>query len=202
MAVFWRCTLHWLNTTLGTRGQNVIHLSDPTEARTADQMGGYLDDFWWGANSGDAARRITSTNVRLDMMGLQRLWPEPALGVVTYAGLKRIGGTGVSVFHPVLGALFRFKTGLAGPREHGRFYHYGTVSNEITNGRLNLGVGNQFGLTVTQWTNNFIAGAGTNPKLQLFHRSLQGEARWSPVTTIQIVGNLGVVRPRNFDVGI
>jgi hypothetical protein len=205
MSFFWRATLNWFNTAEGLQAQNVLHFEDPSDTKTAEQIGAIIDTVWW--STGSTSNRLTnytSSNVKLASITLQRLFPGPALGGIPFVTTQTAGAQGTGVVHPVLGFVFTLKDGLAGKKHRGRFYHYGAVpSHLLKNGPSPAIMGpTAIPTLITRWLNEFGPLPVSGLHWCLFHRGEAGAAQFTRITSIQLAQRAAVQRRRNFGVGI
>jgi len=204
MSFIWRCTMNFFNTTNGTFAQNVIYMEDESELKTPDQIGALLDDNWWGATSGNPnLRNATSTNVRLETILFQRVFPLPPLGSTPYTTLLRAGGVGSAVKHAVLGIVFTIKDGQAGRAHRGRVYHYGVPGVLVTDAGPTPGnLVSTFNPIAAAWVDRFQTGGTSGLIWNIFHRGASNGGMFTRVASISVNPRLCVQRRRNFGVGI
>lgn len=201
----WRCILSWQNTTLNLFAQNNIYMQDVTNVLTPEQVGAQIDDFFWGLSTAQPSmRNWTSTNVKLTQISLQRVSPLPALGTINYTTQQRFGGAANVVKSPVLGVLLTLKTGGAGRRNRGRFYHYGATQTILTDTGptpANIAPTGPIGQTAVDLMNKFGPGGATDLRWMLHHRGEIGDAAFVPFTSISINPRPVVQRRRNIGIG-
>lgn len=201
----WRCVLNWRNTVTSLNAQNVLHFSDVTEVKTADQIGALIDTNWWQGGTGNAMLRgYTSGHVRLESITLSRIFPSPPLGGVPFITQAIAGTQGTAVKHPVLGMVFTLKTGFGGRKHRGRMYHYGAVPTHLTDSGPSGGLLAPTGLPLlfTRWLQEFGPSPATGLQWVLHHRGQLFPALFDPITSIQASVRCCVQRRRNFGIGI
>ena len=199
----WRATLIWKNTFELSFGQNVLHFNDPTNALTTDQIGGIIDNSWWGTNATPALRAMTANMTSLDFINLQRIDTNPAGGIIGFSSSKTVGNLVSNVWHEVVGYIFQLFDGFSGVRHRGRVYHYGTPSANGGNTRLGPGPATvtAFNTLRTHWLARFGPQGDSGLKWVIWHRGQVGDARWTQVSDIRISSKMGVQRRRNPGVG-
>jgi hypothetical protein len=201
---YYKCTLYWTNTTLGTNAQNVIYMKGDETITDISQVGAILDASFWGSSGATPEmRNWTSTNVKLYQIGIQEMYPVPG-GTVVYTTAQNFGNAANVVKSPVLGVLFTIKDGGAGRKHRGRFYHYGATQTILTDTGPtagNIAPGGPIGLTRSALLARFGPSATTALQWQLFHRLESGLDRWTQITSIAINPRTVVQRRRNYLIG-
>jgi hypothetical protein len=201
---YYKCTLYWTNTTLGTNAQNVIYMKGDETITDISQVGAILDASFWGSSGATPEmRNWTSTNVKLYQIAIQEMYPVPG-GTVVYTTAQNFGNAANVVKSPVLGVLFTIKDGGAGRKHRGRFYHYGATQTILTDTGPtagNIAPGGPIGLTRSALLARFGPSATTALKWQLFHRLESGLDRWTQISSIAINPRTVVQRRRNYLIG-
>lgn len=199
----WRATFTWRNTFELSFAQNVLHFEDSSNLMDVNAIGTVLlSDLWGTTLNAPRLRNMTANMCQFYNLQLQRIDTTPPGGVFPF---QTGGPTGVivdNVFHEVVGYVFRFYDGGAGPRHRGRMFHFGTPQSSNT--RLGPSTGNiaTFNSMRTNWLNSFGPLPTTGLSLVLWHRDFQGDARWSRVIDIRLAPSMGIQRRRNPGVGM
>jgi len=201
MSAFWRCTMTFRNTVVGTLSQNVLYMEDASETKTPDTIRALLESDWWGTTAGSALRAISSFQSQLFGISLQKISPAPPGGTIPVSPSLTAGNIGVAPFHPVLGFCFTLLDGGAGRKHRGRIYHCSTPSNQILNGVPSSGALTLFATLRTNWLNSFGPLPTTGLSWNIFHRNEVGDARFTRVTDFRISPVVRVQRRRNIGVG-
>jgi hypothetical protein len=201
MSAFWRCTLTFRNTLIGTLAQNVLYMEDASETLQPDAIRIKLEQFWWGSAANIQLRAMSSFNSQLFGLSLQKISPAPPGGTIPMTAPLTVGNHGVAPLHPTLGFCFTLLDGGAGRKHRGRVYHCGTPGNLISNG---VPAANAITLWTTlrdAWLNAFGPLPTSDLFWNIFHRSEQGDARFTRVVDLRLSPVIRVQRRRNIGVG-
>lgn len=200
MAV-WRCTFTFRNTRVGLFSQNVIHMEDSSNVKTAQQIGTELDSGWWGLSAGAGLRNMTSNSYKLLNISLQRIDSSPAGGSIPFISAGAIGSIGATEVHPTVGFIFTLLDGGAGPQHRGRVYHSGTPAGQLVDGSPSAAAQTAFTSLRDTWLNRYGPLPTSGLNWVIWHRDKVGDARWTRVTDIRLAPFGRCQRRRNFGVG-
>jgi hypothetical protein len=202
MSAFWRATLTFRDTSRGLNSQNVLFFEDPSETKTADSLAAAINGEWWGNNlSAHRLTELSSFNVVLQTISLQKVAPSPPGGTIPLSGNLSPGVVGGATVHPSVGFCFTLLDGGSGRKHRGRVYHSSTVSSLISNGAPNSSALTAFNTLRTQWLNAFGPLPTTTWNWVLFHRNEVGSARFTRITDIRLSPFARIQRRRNYGVG-
>lgn len=201
MSAIWRTTLTYRNVALGVFSQNVLHFEDASETKTPDAIKTSVEQFWWGLSGSDRLVSMSSLNVQLINISLQRIDTNPAGGTIPFGTNNSAGSQGTGIVYPTVGLCFTLLDGGSGRKHRGRVYHSATPSNFLTNGVPSSVAVNAFASLRTKWLNSFGPLPTEGISWVIWHRAEQGNARWSKVTDIRLSPFARCQRRRNFGVG-
>lgn len=200
MAVY-RCTLTYRNVALGVFSQNVIHLEDSSNIKSPEQIRDALQQEFWGLSGAPRLSLISSLNVQWTSLSLQRVDSNPTGGTIPLGATLISGSQGSGVLYPTVGFCFTLLDGGSGPRHRGRLYHSATPANLLNNGIPTSVAVTNFQTLRDQWLNAFGPLPTTGLHWVLWHRDLQGDARWTRIVDIRLSPFARCQRRRNFGTG-
>ena len=193
-----RCTFQWFKTDDATFAQNVLYFDTDGNDLTPDTIGQDLQNNFWVF-----LKPMVSNVVRLEQIFIKELNNVPDTGAVPFSANLSVGTSGFNVLHQVLGPVFQFYDGGAGPKHRGRMYPYGVTSNHLNRSGPQPSLVTAF----ATWRTNMLtrySNSGTSPLVHMiYHRRVAPDpVAWSPVTDYRLAPRLGVQRRRNFAVGL
>lgn len=202
MSIVWRATLTFRNVALGVFSQNVLHFEDASETKSPDVVKNAIEQEWWGLSGSNRLVSMSSLNVQLINISLQRIDSTPAGGTIPFSTNNSNGSQGTGIVYPTVGLCFTLLDGGAGVKHRGRVYHTATPSNFLTNGVPSSACTTAFNALRTQWLNAFGPLPTTGLNWVIWHRQEQGNARWTRVVDIRLSPFARCQRRRNFGVGL
>lgn len=201
MSAFYRVTITFRNTVIGTLAQNVIYMEDPSETLTPDAIRTRIDTFWWGSGAATQLRAMSSFQSQLFGLSIQKISPSPPGGTIPLTPALTVGNHGTAPFHPTLGFCFTLLDGLAGKKHRGRVYHCSTPTNLVSNGTPAATALTLFASLRDNWLNAFGPLPTSDLHWNIFHRDEVGAARFTRVTDLRLSPVIRVQRRRNIGVG-